>query len=105
MQISPIAAKFMERHLKDFERPVILVYDTKSYGWWGLERRTRVKLAEYPFLSPDNLVDRKVKFIKLDDVENAPCDVYLEHDMIDLVRKGIVELEKIGMFRQLNLNF
>jgi hypothetical protein len=32
MEISSEAVKFLTRHMKEFERPVLLVYDTKSYG-------------------------------------------------------------------------
>ena len=105
MLISPDAGKFLERHLKEYDRPVLLIYDTKQPGWWGIERETRVKLAEYPFHSADNLHDKKIQYVKLNGVTYAPCEIYVEHDLVDLLRRGIVELEKIGMFRHLNLTY
>ena len=104
MRISEDAQKLLKRHNSLFKNPVLLIYYSKSKGWWGIQRKVQVKQDENPFQNPTHMHYEKVDFIRYP-IPNEPRPIYLDKEMEELVEKGVITLKKLGMYKYLILDY
>ena len=104
MQISPDTLKFLLRHNSAFAEPVILIYYSKSKGWWGLERRVQIKHQENTFTNMDHPQIGKTSLERVK-VDQEPCPIYIDSEMIELIADAVLGLEKLGMYKYLKLKY
>ena len=104
MKLSEQAAAFLFRHQNDFEESVLLIFYSKTKGWWGIERRIQIKLQENPFRNSTDLVTGKSEF-KIYPIADSPVPIYLDREMELLVETAVIDMEKVGMYRYLSLDY
>ena len=102
MKITEEARKFIGRHLKDFTTPVVMIYDAKVMGWWGMERKTHIGLQEIPFENLAVLFHMNIPFI-LYPMPEIACPVYMEDESVPFLTHATIDLIRLGMYKYLSI--